>query len=306
MESRDMWLVSRRLETWFFMSRSQLILNTSVSCLGCVWNFHVSLWLGCIMCTNIQLVVNNRFDNLFDNWLYCVYSRLSNRLYNPVWLPVERTVAVRSTRLSKRLSNRFDNRLTTGWLFVYTIQPVDNRLYRVNGVSVSCLILSQSNPKCLGSSDAENDYQLVYVVCTVRMFKCSAMASNCGGCRRTDAIYHCGWDVANNRCCAFNECSGPSWLSAGDICTNPALFSVRLVVTDCVHESNCSVNMHVYVIFQVFYVRYRHIPVFQVNLIRQLPCWFTSFPTSWHHGYWHSKANTKGVIKYTVRSHSVD
>jgi len=161
---------------------------------------------------------------------------------------------------------------TAGWLFVYTIQPVDNRLYRVNGVSVSCLILSQSNPKCLGSSDAENDYQLVYVVCTVRMFKCSAMASNCGGCRRTDAIYHCGWDVANNRCCAFNECSGPSWLSAGDICTNPALFSVRLVVTDCVHESNCSVNMHVYVIFQVFYVRYRHIPVFQVNLVRQLPC----------------------------------
>jgi len=231
------------------------------------------------MYTNIQPVVNNRYDNR----LYCVYSRLSNRLYNPVWLPVERTVAVRSTLLSNQLSNRlsirFDNRF-------------DNRLYRVNKHptgwifnSISCLILCQSIPKCRGSSDAENDYQLVYVVCTVRMFKCSAMASNCGGCRRTDAIYHCGWDVANNRCCAFNECSGPSWLSAGDICTNPALFSVRLLVTDCVHESNCSVHMHVYVIFQVFYVRYRHIPVFQVNLIGQLPCWLTSFPTSRHHGY---------------------
>jgi len=58
---------------------------------------------------------------------------------------VERTVAVRSTRLSNRW---FDNRLTTGWMFVYTIQPVVspvvqpnrlynrfvNRLYRVNGV----------------------------------------------------------------------------------------------------------------------------------------------------------------------------
>ena len=53
---------------------------------------------------------------------------------------VERTVAVRSTRLSNRLSNPFDNRfdnrlyrvykqstgcgLTTGWMFVYTMQPV--------------------------------------------------------------------------------------------------------------------------------------------------------------------------------------
>ena len=58
-----------------------------------------------------------RYNRLFDNRLYRVYSRLSNRLYNPVWQPVERTVAVRSTRLSNRLSIRFDN-----------------RLYRVNGV----------------------------------------------------------------------------------------------------------------------------------------------------------------------------
>ena len=63
-------------------------------------------------------------------------------------------------------------------------------------------------------------------VCVVRMYKCSAMASNCGGCRRTNPVYQCGWDAANNRCCAFDECAGPSWLSPDDICTNPALFSV--------------------------------------------------------------------------------
>jgi len=60
-----------------------------------------------------------------------------------------------SNRLYNRLYNRFDNRLyrvnkhptgcglTTGWMFVYTIQPAvnrlyngfDNRLYRVNGLS---------------------------------------------------------------------------------------------------------------------------------------------------------------------------
>ena len=88
-------------------------------------------------------------------------------LTNTVWQPVE-CLYTRYSRLSRRLSNGFDNRfdnrvkrtavhstgcqtglynqfdkhgLTTGWMFVYTIQPVlkpfdnrfDNRLYRVNG-----------------------------------------------------------------------------------------------------------------------------------------------------------------------------
>ena len=55
------------------------------------------------------------------------------------------------------------------------------------------------------------------------MFKCSAMASTCGGCRRTDPVYNCGWDADDSRCCAFNECAAPS----DDICDNPALFTVR-------------------------------------------------------------------------------
>jgi len=87
----------------------------------------------------------NWLSNPLDKRLYRVYSRLSNQVVQPVWQPcwtnslflqhnpVERTVAVRSTRLS----NPFDNRLyrvyehstgcqiglTTGWMFVYTIQP---------------------------------------------------------------------------------------------------------------------------------------------------------------------------------------
>ena len=76
--------------------------------------------------TGWQLVVSC----IQTKWLYRVYSRFSNRLYNPVWQPVERTVAVRSTRLQPvwqlvlKRDNPFDNRLTTGWMSVYTIQPV--------------------------------------------------------------------------------------------------------------------------------------------------------------------------------------
>jgi len=94
---------------------------------------------GCIVYTNIPPVAVRS-------------TLLSNRLYNPVWQPVEQT-AVRTTRLSNRFDNRVertvavrstrlsnwvDNRLyrvnkhstgcqtglTTGWMFVYTIQPV--------------------------------------------------------------------------------------------------------------------------------------------------------------------------------------
>jgi len=90
------------------------------------------------------------------------------------------------------------------------------------------------------------------------MFKCSAMASNCGGCRRTDPVYQCGWDAANNRCCAFDECAGPSWLSPDDICTNPALFSVRHALHDFVHEINCDMQtcVHNFYGFLVRYVQY--------------------------------------------------
>jgi len=60
----------------------------------------------------------NRLSNPFDNRLYRVYSRLSvrlsNRLYNHVWQP-----AVSCKQTSNRLTG-----LTTGCMFVYTIQPV--------------------------------------------------------------------------------------------------------------------------------------------------------------------------------------
>ena len=89
---------------------------------GCQTRLTTGLTTCCIVYTNIQPVVKQ-----------C----LSNRLYNPVWQPVERT-AVRSTRLSNRYLSRYTNNiesvngcqtcfttnLTTGWMFVYTIQPV--------------------------------------------------------------------------------------------------------------------------------------------------------------------------------------
>jgi len=96
------------------------------------------VWQPVVSCIQTFNRFSNLFDNRFDNRLYHVYNRLSNRLYNPVWQPVEWTAAVRSTRLSnglwqpavscKQTSNwlsyRLSNRLTTGWMFVYTMQPV--------------------------------------------------------------------------------------------------------------------------------------------------------------------------------------
>lgn len=81
--------------------------------------------------------------------------------------------------------------------------------------------------------NADEWSSLLTLLCVVRMYKCSAMASTCGGCRRTDHVYHCGWDSTSSRCCAFNECAGPSWLSPDDICTNPSIFTVSYMETEC-------------------------------------------------------------------------
>jgi len=87
----------------------------------------------------------NRLSNRFDNRFYHVYKHsagcqtgCTTQFDNSV----ERTATVRSTRLLNRLYNELDNRLyrvnkhpagcrtglttglTTGWMFVYTIQPV--------------------------------------------------------------------------------------------------------------------------------------------------------------------------------------
>jgi len=122
--SNRLWKLVKCLYTWYNRSDNQLydVYKHSTGC-------------------QTRLRLSNPFDNQFDNWLYCVYSWLSNRLYNPVWQPVERT-AVRSTWLSNRVWQLVEQQwlfvqhgcrtgcetdLTTGqtgWMFVYTIQPV--------------------------------------------------------------------------------------------------------------------------------------------------------------------------------------
>jgi len=58
------------------------------------------------------------------------YNRLSNGFDNRIENRVERT-AVRSTGCQTGLYNRFDKHgLTTGWMFVYTIQPVVKRIWQ--------------------------------------------------------------------------------------------------------------------------------------------------------------------------------
>jgi len=88
--------------------------------------------------------LSNQFDNRFDNRLYRVYSQLSTGC-------IVYTAGCQ-TGCQGGCTTRFDNRLhrvnkhptgchtslTTGWMFVYTMQPVDNRLY--NRLSTGCIV----------------------------------------------------------------------------------------------------------------------------------------------------------------------
>jgi len=124
--------------------------------MAALWRWDFDLPLNKLVALNIGQAPFTRYNLLsdpFDNPLYRVYSRLSNRLYNPVWEPVERTALNEQWPFVQQGCQTgwqpvCQTDLTTGWMFVYTIQLVDlynrfqNRLYRVNGVSVVALFLA--------------------------------------------------------------------------------------------------------------------------------------------------------------------
>lgn len=74
------------------------------------------------------------------------------------------------------------------------------------------------------------------ILFAVRMFNCSSMATNCGGCRRTDPAYECGWYPKEKRCCVKRECLSASWTSSKDICSDPKILSVS---KQCKNNSAC-------------------------------------------------------------------
>jgi len=79
------------------------------------------VWQPVVSCIQTFNQSSNPFDNRFDKRLYRVYSRLSNQL-NEQWLFVQHGCTTG---------------LTTGWMFVYTIQPVVKPAVSCKRVSVT-------------------------------------------------------------------------------------------------------------------------------------------------------------------------
>ncbi|PIO63528.1 IPT/TIG domain protein, partial [Teladorsagia circumcincta] len=67
----------------------------------------------------------------------------------------------------------------------------------------------------------------------VEVYKCEALASNCGACLTLDTTkYECGWCVADSRCVRPLACEAKSpqdWLNSTQLCANPTIeeFSPR-------------------------------------------------------------------------------
>jgi len=83
-----------------------------------------------------QTCCTTRFDNRIGN---CVERTATATVVKPGCTTVLTTgcihdTAVCQTGCQTRLTTGLTTTLTTGWMFVYTIQPVNKRLYRVNGV----------------------------------------------------------------------------------------------------------------------------------------------------------------------------
>ena len=57
------------------------------------------------------------------------------------------------------------------------------------------------------------------------MYKCGAMASNCGECLTTESKFKCGW--CSDRCTTINECPATvEWLDRDRDCPDPVINKV--------------------------------------------------------------------------------
>ena len=72
--------------------------------------------------------------------------------------------------------------------------------------------------------------------CTVRVFKCSQMASTCGRCRSVELQYGCGWCGATKACSVRSQCKEGTWLDREQMCPDPVINVVRKIVS--VHKSS--------------------------------------------------------------------
>jgi len=92
---------------------------------GCQTGCQTALTTGCIVYANIQQPAVSCIQPVVKP---VVQRGLTNRLNDTVRLNEEWLFVQHGCQTGCQAF------LTTGWMFVYTIQPVDNRLYRVNGV----------------------------------------------------------------------------------------------------------------------------------------------------------------------------
>ena len=65
----------------------------------------------------------------------------------------------------------------------------------------------------------------------VVVYKCEAMAANCGECLTQSRDYQCGWCDAHQQCSIAKNCDvSNSWLDDSTVCPDPGITSVRLTL----------------------------------------------------------------------------
>ena len=63
----------------------------------------------------------------------------------------------------------------------------------------------------------------------VLIYRCKAMADNCGKCLSLDEKFQCGWCQSSNKCEVKDKCGNDasSWLNRDQTCPNPQVTSFQ-------------------------------------------------------------------------------
>jgi len=87
--------------------------------------------------------LSNRLSNQFDNRFYHVYKHSTGcqtRIAYTASCQTSCTMWFDSSLTNSCLFNTVVNRLTTGWMFVYTIQPVVKPVVHTTGLTTGCIM----------------------------------------------------------------------------------------------------------------------------------------------------------------------
>ena len=106
----------------------------------------------------------------------------------------------------------------------------------------------------------------------MKVYKCSSMADNCGGCLTLDNKYNCGWCTSGptEYCSIQNQCTNV-WLDHSQDCPNPSISDVSTTIDYLIYKYIITVVMYLYVLHRTHPILVTMSATYMWNVMDHMP-----------------------------------